>query len=100
MQYKMHFRNLIRNEKSFNDFSFENISSKIQHSNNSVESGSTARNASAQISTAPHFFQKCHLLDTKSVNCSTDKSVPHFVFEQLIKKVQSTRIFEQMTKFL
>ena len=41
------------------------------------ESGSTARNASARISTARHFFQKCQLLDTKSVNCSTDKSMPY-----------------------
>ena len=37
------------------------------------ESGSTAQNASARISTVRHFFQKCHLLDTKSVNCSTQK---------------------------
>ncbi len=41
------------------------------------ESGSTARNATAQISTARHFFPKCHLLDTKSINCSTDKSMPY-----------------------
>ena len=31
-----------------------------------IESGSTARNASARISTARHFFQKCHLLDKKT----------------------------------
>ncbi len=44
---------------------------------NHNESGSTAGNASARISSAQHFFLKCHLLDTKSVNCSTDKSMPY-----------------------
>ena len=37
------------------------------------ESGSTARNATAQISTARHFFQKCHLLDKKTTSAQQKK---------------------------
>ena len=47
------------------------------------ESGSTARNASARISTARQFFQKCHLLDRKKYAVR----VPRVNFEQLIKKL-------------
>ena len=47
-----------------------------------LESGSTARNPSARILTARH--KKCQLLDRQKYAVR----VPHFVFEQLIKKVQ------------
>jgi hypothetical protein len=64
--------------------------------NSLIESGSTARNATARISTAQHFFQKCHLLDTKSINCLTDKSMPyvyHISFSSSWKtKVQLLKI--------
>ncbi len=53
------------------------------------ESGSTARNASARILTAQHFFQKCQLLDTKSVNCSTQK----------VSTAQQTKVCRTCTTF-
>ena len=69
---------------------------------NSVKSGSTARNASARISTARHFFQKCHLLD-KQTSSARQKKVCRTCsacqFRAVDKKTASARIFEQMTKF-
>jgi hypothetical protein len=67
------------------------------------ESGSTARNASARISTARQFFQKCHLLDRKTSSARQKKvcrTCTTCQFRAVDKKTASARIFEQMTKFL
>ena len=69
-----------------------------------TESGSTARNAFARISTARHFF-------FKNVNCSTQKvstarqtkvcrTCTTFRFRADDKKSATARNFEQLTKFL
>ncbi len=62
------------------------------------ESGSTAQNSSAQILTALHFFQKCHLLDRNMSTAWQEKytvCVPHVNLEQVIKKVQLLEILSK-----
>ncbi len=97
----------IQNQNSKSKFKLKILlGPNMKNASSKYESGSTARNASARISTARDFFQKCHLLDTKSVNCSTDKSMPYartcttFCFRAVDKKSASARILEQMTKLL
>ncbi len=69
---------------------------KIEYFNEYFESGSTARNASARISTARHFFWKSHLLDRKMSTAQQKKyaiHVPRVNFEQLIKKLNCSKFW-------
>ena len=75
---------IIYNYKDQHGFCKKNIiKNKIKKFIKSWERGSTTRNASARILNAQHFFQKCHLLDRKSVNFTTSKSMP-YVYHILI----------------
>ena len=69
----------------------------------SLESGSTAQNATARISTARHFFQESRLLDRKMSSARQKKvcrTCSTCQFRAVDKKSASARIFEKMTKFL
>ncbi len=62
------------------------------------ESGSTARNATARISTARHFFWKSHLLDSKMSTARQKKvcrTCSTCQFRAVDKKSETARNFEQ-----